>query len=87
MTFQVGDRVVRNPATWEPNDFDSWGRGVGVGLVVEPPFPLGPDEVDVRWPGGRCFEWVEQLLPAPVETQAEPGAAPERGGMSRFRDA
>ncbi len=63
--FQVGDRVVRNPATWEPNDFDSWGRGVGAGLVLEPPFPLGPDEVDVRWPAGRCFESVGQLLPAP----------------------
>ena len=78
--FEVGDRVVRNPATWQPNDFDSWGRGVGVGVVVEPPFPLGPDEVDVRWAGGRCFEFVGQLLPAPVEAQAEPGAAPDPAG-------
>lgn len=77
--FAVGDRVVRNPATWQPNDFDSWGRGVGVGVVVEPPFPLGPDEADVRWPGGRCFEWAAQLLPAPALTDAEPGAAPECG--------
>jgi hypothetical protein len=70
--FEVGDRVVRNPATWQPNDFDSWGRGVGVGVVVEPPFPLGSGEVDVRWPGGRCFEWVAQLLPAPAASDAEP---------------
>jgi hypothetical protein len=59
--FAVGDRVVRNPATWQPNDFDSWGRGIGVGVVVDPPFPLGPDEADVRWPGevrgvARCAE-------------------------------
>jgi hypothetical protein len=74
--FGVGDRVIRNPATWVPTQFDSWGRGVGVGLVVEPPYPLGTDEVDVRWPGGRCFEWVEQLLPAPPEVPAEPGAVP-----------
>jgi hypothetical protein len=78
--LQVGDRVVRSPTTWQPNDFDSWGRGVGVGQVVEPPFPLGPDEVDVRWPGGRCFEWVEQLLPAPPEPDAEPDAAPDPRG-------
>jgi hypothetical protein len=80
-SFEVGDRVVRNPATWQPNDFDSWGRGVGVGLIVEPPFPLDPREVDVRWPGGRCFESVEQLLPAPIGAEAEPGAAPGPAGV------
>ncbi len=77
--FAVGDRVVRNPATWQPNDFDSWGRGVGVGVVVEPPFPLGRDEADVRWPGGRCFEWAAMLLPAPAASDAEPGAAADGG--------
>ncbi len=66
--FQVGDRVVRNPATWEENAFDAWGRGQGVGLVVEPPFALEPGEVDVRWPAGRCFEKCAQLLPAPTAT-------------------
>jgi hypothetical protein len=61
----VGDRVVKNPARWRPNAFDSWGRGQGVGVIVEPPFTLPPDEVDVRWPAGRCFESADQLLPAP----------------------
>jgi hypothetical protein len=69
--FTVGDRVVRNPETWQPNEFDSWGRGIGVGLVVEAPFALGQNEVDVRWPGGRCFEWTAELLPAPLETDAK----------------
>ena len=68
--FRVGDRVVMNLATWVPNEFDTWGRGVGVGVVVEPPFPLDPDEADVRWPGGRCFEFACELLPAP------PGSIP-----------
>lgn len=57
----VGTRVVRHPALWQPNEFDSWGRGEGVGVVVEPPFPLDPGEVDVRWPAGRCFEMQSGL--------------------------
>ena len=64
MTFEIGDYVKKNSDSWIPNDFDSWGRGIGVGQVVEPPFPMDHDEVDVRWPGGRCFEYTNQLLPA-----------------------
>jgi hypothetical protein len=64
--FQIGDRVIKNPKTWQPNDFDYWGRGEGVGVVVEPPVPLEDlDSVDVRWPSGRCFELEIGLLPAP----------------------
>ena len=66
--FEVGSFVKKNPATWVSNDFDSWGRGVGIGKVVEPPFELDPSEdVDVRWPAGRCFEKVSGLLPAEPE--------------------
>jgi len=46
------------------NDFDSWGRGIGIGQIITPPYELDENEVDVRWPGGRCFETVDQLLPA-----------------------
>ncbi len=74
--FAIGDRVIRNPATWRPNEFDSWGRGVGVGVVIEPPFPLDPGELDVRWPAGRCFESADQLLPAPPVPEPDPRAAP-----------
>ena len=65
MKFNVGDAVIKNPATWTANEFVVWGRGEGVGLVVEPPFPLPDNEVDVRWPNGRCFEDVDGLLQAP----------------------
>lgn len=65
--FSIGDRVVKNPADWVPNDFDGWGRGEGVGIVVEPPFPLEPGCVDVRWPAGRCFEDTAGLAPAPPQ--------------------
>ena len=64
MKFKVGDLVIRNPDTWVVNDFDSWGRGKGIGVVVEAPFTMDDNEVDVRWEGGRCFEFIEQLLPA-----------------------
>lgn len=60
--FDVGDYVKMNPQKWIPNDFDSWGRGIGIGQVVESPFEMDEDEVDVRWPSGRCFESVDQLL-------------------------
>ena len=30
--LKVGDRVVRNPATWQPNEFDSWDRGIGISM-------------------------------------------------------
>lgn len=64
MKFKVGEYVKKNPITWQPNDFDCWGRGVGVGQIVEPPIEMLNDQVDVRWPGGRCFESIHQLLPA-----------------------
>jgi len=60
--FKIGDLVVKNQETWVENDFDSWGRGEGVGEVVEPPFIMKEFEVDVRWPNGRCFENTNQLL-------------------------
>lgn len=62
--FQIGAYVQKNPETWVANDFDSWDRGQGVGQIVQPPHLLPPGEVDVRWPSGRCFEEVFQLLPA-----------------------
>jgi len=75
--LKVGDRVVRNPATWKPNEFDSWGRGIGIGVVVEPPFLLDSDEVVVRWPGGRCFESTAQLLRASSgKLEGEPSDPP-----------
>lgn len=70
MRLAIGDRVRRNPETWERSDLDSWGRGVGVGEVVEPPFSLDDGQVDVRWPGGRCFELVTQLMLADEESSA-----------------
>lgn len=62
MKLKIGDKVKKNTETWIKNDFDSWGRGEGIGEVVEPPFELEDYDVDVRWPGGRCFEKVSGLL-------------------------
>lgn len=59
--LKTGDKVIKNPANWIPSEFDDWGRGIGVGIVVEPPFQLNEDEVDIRWPAGRCFEKENEL--------------------------
>jgi hypothetical protein len=65
--FQIGDLVIKNPATWQPNEFDAWGRGEGIGVVVEPPFTLEDlATVDVSWPSERCFELEIGLLPASI---------------------
>ena len=61
MKFKPGDKVIKNEETWISNEFDAWGRGIGIGIVVEPPYKLDEDEVDVIWPAGRCFEFVNQL--------------------------
>ena len=62
--FPIDAYVQKNPETWTANDFDSWGRGQGIGQIVQPPFALADGEVDVRWPSGRCFEFISQLLPS-----------------------
>ena len=64
MEFKIGDYVKRNFETWVPNNFDVWGRWIGIGLVFEAPFSTTRNQVDVRCPGGRCFEHLVQLLPA-----------------------
>lgn len=55
MKFKVGDRVTKNILTWVANDFDDWGRGIGIGEIIEIDV-CDSDDVDVRWPAGRCYE-------------------------------
>ena len=58
----IGKQVIKNKDTWIPNDFDNWGRGVGVGTVVKAPFKLDSDVVDIKWENGRSFENIIQLI-------------------------
>lgn len=67
MSYEIGTYVKKNPETWIVDEFDSWGRGIGVAVIVEPPFAMLDNELDVRWPGGRCFEKTEGLIPATEE--------------------
>lgn len=60
--IKIGYKVIKNEDTWIPNDFDSWGRGIGIGVVVEPPFDLEDHELDVRWSDGRCFEQKTEVI-------------------------
>ena len=64
--FNIGDLVIPNPRTWQLNEEQAWGRGVGIGVIVEPPFPLQEGSVDVAWSSGRSFEKVSELLRADV---------------------
>jgi hypothetical protein len=58
----IGDRVIKDPETWIPSDFDIRGAGDGVGVVVG----FGVDDwVDVLWPTGRCFHVKAELLGGP----------------------
>ena len=60
--MEIGTLVVKNPETWRTKpEIEQW-RGDGVGLVVKPPFHLGPGHADVHWVGGRYFEEVGQLV-------------------------
>ena len=67
--FAVGDRVVKDPAGWIPTDFDAWGAGEGIGVVVEvdPALYLA----DVRWPAGQAWQAFAELLPVPPATPEE----------------
>ena len=61
MEYRIGELVQKDEESWKPNDFDLWGRGVGVGTVVLSPFCLNGEAVDVVWPAGRCFEDLDQI--------------------------
>ena len=56
--FKEGDRVIKNEENWIWNEFDSWGRGEGIGQIVK---ITNDTLVDVRWPGGRCYEEIDQI--------------------------
>lgn len=53
--MKIGDRVVKNPATWRPSQFDAWGAGDGVGVIVPPPAVWGADANGV-YLAGAVFE-------------------------------
>lgn len=59
--MKVGDKVVRNPQTWNPSEFDKWISPTDVGTIVE----LMDDGIhaDIRWPAGKEWRALEQLLP------------------------
>jgi hypothetical protein len=50
--------VIKNPKIWIASDFDRWGSGEGVGLIVN----RHDDWVNVRWPTGRSGHNRNELL-------------------------
>ncbi len=61
MKLAIGDRVRRRPVNWERDERDDFGRGLGVGVVVEPGEALPEGEVYVEWPRGWTVEPETQL--------------------------
>lgn len=55
--FKPGDKVVKNPETWEASDFDRWGAGEGVGVVISNEAGV----VDVQWTAGRAYQRFWEL--------------------------
>lgn len=55
--MKVGDKVIKNVNTWIPSDFDSWGRGIGIGEVIFVDYFIG-----VQWNGDWCDEDPTQLI-------------------------
>lgn len=67
----VGQLVRLRPECWREHGFNHWGRGLGVGIVVDPTFELSPVDCDVVWPAGRCWELSAELeVVAPSSTAA-----------------
>jgi len=65
----VGQLVRLRPERWRDHASNWWGRAMGVGLVIAPPFDLDSGECEVAWPSGRCFELVRELeVVAPSST-------------------
>ena len=57
--IKVGSLVIKNEINWIANDFDSWGRGIGEGEVLE---ILEDGDLDVCWPSGICYETINQVI-------------------------
>lgn len=56
-SLKPGDKVVKNQEMWEHSDFDRWGIGEGVGIVISVDCGL----VDVQWTAGRAYQHFWEL--------------------------
>lgn len=66
--MRIGQRVIKNPDTWRPSEFDGWGAGEGVGIVLA--YHPDTDSVDIQWPNGRCFQYASEVLCAPENSES-----------------
>ena len=61
--FKTGDRVVKNPESWDSLELDARGVGRGVGIVADLLIEFDDgDTVNVRWPTCRFFQKPKELL-------------------------
>lgn len=56
------DKVIKNHDTLVENDFDSCCRDLGVDIIVEQPFSMDDNEIDVICNNVSCFETVDNVI-------------------------
>ena len=64
--FRLKDKVRRNPRTWRDLGRDAEWRD-GIGIVVEPAFPLDEFTVCVQWLKGKALERESELEMVPLD--------------------
>jgi hypothetical protein len=63
MIIKVYDKVIKNEGNWVPNEFDAWGRGVGIGEIISIVGNYG----QIRWPNGIHLENLSHLKLMPLK--------------------
>lgn len=58
--FEIGEKVIKDEKNWISNEFDSWGRGVGVGVIDS--YSNNIEEIYVKWINGRSLEKLDQIV-------------------------
>lgn len=59
--YSTGTRVVKEERFWIESEFDFWGAGLGVGIIVNDEESLGGSYVDVKWPNGKAYQNINEL--------------------------
>lgn len=61
--YRIGDKVKKNPEKWIVSDYDTLGRGRGIGTVAAIAWDGdGRPYVDVDWNSGFAMHYCEEII-------------------------